>query len=426
MAKLCRLRGLYRAGTPPASIDSAPGMAVSNPPLSTEAHAVYGTAARQTGAPAAALRVDAAHEIGGRQPGMEAETPAAVPPDDEPEARQLQSQAAQLAAHLRDREKELDHREAQLNAHIARFEAEVRAVQLSLEEREAAVAAAEQLRLEDHQENCGNGAGRGEGVFAAGTAAGDRSLASLSAQEHELLDRERELRLREREVGRRLTRLALAQAAQEREKDLADERQAAAARASEQAEQMIAEYRLAAEELDRKRIAVERRATRVEQFQAALKRLRAELGRVQRETLENRLATEELWAQLSGAAPPATLSQSLARIRAKLSDQYRQANLELTEQKKDLEQLRAEIDAQRQKLIEHKSQFERWLAAHQEELKKQAARLVAREKYLEQKELRCGQESRRWQSERIKCQTQTRRLQAALRIRGNTRLTGSP
>ena len=53
--------------------------------------------------------------------GLEEGLPAISPPHDEAEAQQLQVQAAQLAAHLRNREKELDHREAQLNARTAQL-----------------------------------------------------------------------------------------------------------------------------------------------------------------------------------------------------------------------------------------------------------------------------------------------------------------
>ena len=154
-----------------------------------------------------------------------------------------------------------------------------------------------------------------------------------------MLQREQELAQREKEADRRLTRLAVAQAAQEKREGLAAEHHAAATRAAELAEQTAAEHRLAAAELDRKRSAVEQRAARVEQSQLALKRLRAEMGHVQRETLETRLATEELLGATLGAAPPATLSQSLGRIRAKLTEQYRQANLELAEQRKELERV---------------------------------------------------------------------------------------
>ena len=48
--------------------------------------------------------------------------PMPLPALEETAADQLRLQAAQLANHLRDRQRELDRREAELNAQIARFE----------------------------------------------------------------------------------------------------------------------------------------------------------------------------------------------------------------------------------------------------------------------------------------------------------------
>ena len=77
-----------------------------------------------------------------------------------------------------------------------------------------------------------------------------------------------------------------------------------------------------------------------------LEELRAELGRMHRETLEIRLATEELWVQVSGVAPPAVLTRSLGQIRARLADHYRLAGSELDEQKEELQTIRCELAEQ--------------------------------------------------------------------------------
>jgi DNA gyrase/topoisomerase IV subunit A len=107
---------------------------------------------------------------------------------------------------------------------------------------------------------------------------------------------------------------------------------------------------------------------------------------MQRETLEIRLSTEELWIELSGAAPPAALTQSLGRIRSKLAEEYRQANAELAEQRKELEEIRTQMTLQFEKLNERKQQFDRWVADRREELQQQASRLVAREQQIRHEE----------------------------------------
>ena len=59
------------------------------------------------------------------------------PPNVDLHNEQLKRQADQLAEYLRNRQKELDHREAQMNAEIAHLESDVRKTRLWLVEREA-------------------------------------------------------------------------------------------------------------------------------------------------------------------------------------------------------------------------------------------------------------------------------------------------
>jgi hypothetical protein len=162
--------------------------------------------------------------------------------------------------------------------------------------------------------------------------------------------------------------------------------------------------------LQQMRGAVERRAEHVDQCRAALLRLRDELGRMHRETLEIRLATEELWVQLAGAAPPAALVKSLGQIRSKLAQQYAQANAELAQQRRELEAIRSQLGTQHERLAEHKRRFDRWAAGRHQESQEQASRLIAREQQLRREEarLRC---------QFVHCQAERRTRQRELRRR---------
>jgi septal ring factor EnvC (AmiA/AmiB activator) len=133
-----------------------------------------------------------------------------------------------------------------------------------------------------------------------------------------------------------------------------------------------------------------------------------------RETLEIRLATEELWAQLSGAAPPAALTRSLGRIRTQLADQYRLANAELLEQKKELAAIRDQLAAQYEKLVGQKQQFERWADGRREETEQQASRLIAREQELSDAAARFTEQSRRWEIERREYEQEIRSMRLKL------------
>jgi len=152
-----------------------------------------------------------------------------------------------------------------------------------------------------------------------------------------------------------------------------------------------------------------------DECRASLLALRSELETMHRETLEIRLATEELWVQLSGSAPPAALVRSLTQIRAKLAEEYRRANEELARQKQQLEGIRRELSQQHARLVQQKRKLDRWAARRQEDIQQQAARLVAREEELQSQGADLSNLARRWQTEQLGYQQEIRRLRGQLR-----------
>ena len=383
---------------------------------------------RQSTELSATKRIDPPHEVEtpisesslGQQP------PAAKRVADEPAAEQIRLQADQLAGHLRGRQKELDHREAELNSRIARLESDARSARLWLSQREADLAsrgeelAKQQEELLHRQEEVEKRLAR---LAAAEAAQQRRESPALQADVGAATPRT--LAARQRQLDE--ARPAEAQAeTQKLHEQLLSQQRAFAEEAAAIREQMAAEHRQAMADLERSRQTVQRRADHVDRCRAALGQLRAELGRMHRETLEIRLATEELWVQLSGAAPPAALTRSLGRIRTKLADQYRQANAELADQRKELEAIRQQLIRQHETLVEQKRRFDSWAAGRQEECQQQASRLVAREQQLHCEELQLREQSRCWQAERIECQQELRRLRArACRARRECRLLRS-
>jgi chromosome segregation ATPase len=71
------------------------------------------------------------------QPVADEPSPAPQPIPDESADEQLRLEAAQLAAYFRGRQKELDHREAELNSRMARLESEERAARLGTGQRQS-------------------------------------------------------------------------------------------------------------------------------------------------------------------------------------------------------------------------------------------------------------------------------------------------
>src|SRR5258707_925684 len=89
---------------------------------------------------------------------------------------------------------------------------------------------------------------------------------------------------------------------------------------------------------------------------------------------------------MTGIAPPAALSQSLAQIRGKLAEQYRLERSEIAGEKKELEMLAERVDRERERVQQQKQELERWAANRQADIEGQAARLAAREQQLDRRQ----------------------------------------
>jgi hypothetical protein len=380
---------------------------------------------RGPGNEASPTRIDPAHERVSARDLIADEKPSTceVVPD-APSAERLRLQADQLAARLSSRQRDLDQREAELNSKIARWESEVRVARLWLSERETDLErrneelARLQQEAEEHPDLRRIKEADGRKQTSEPPAARN---AEIDRREAELRHLAETLTARQKQCDEAEERLAKAQAetAQLQEQLLRQQRafqdESAAAR-----EKMLAEHQRAMAELAHKRQVVERRAEEVDKSRATLKQLRNELGHMHRETLEIRLATEEVWVRLSGAAPPAALTQSLGRIRAKLAEQQHQAEAETAHERQELESIRSELTKQQATLVEQKRQFDQWVADRQKESGRQASRLIAREQQLHRQEIEHGEQSRAWQAERMKYEQELRRLRAELAAREQT------
>ena len=468
-------------------------------------------------------RIDASHQVGKGAKPTPAEKPISKKPpsvavaesdsnveeaaaDARKLSEQLRGQAAQLSAHLRDRQKGLDHRESLLNAQLAQLDGGTRSARLwfaerqeELEERRSELdeqqraarsrlarlataesvanrtlkdsddevlqreemlkrreaeldAKAEHLEAQaatqkEAQESLHAQRARTEEELQCerrkidtrrkaslelarqGLAALEKRRLTVEAdadklkqsshrpgqelldREKELLDRAEALDRREQEIKQAESLLAKAHGeTKSLREQLTQKRQQFDEEARCQRQRMVAEQRRGQAELDKKRRALERRTEHVDHCQAALREVRAELGRMHRETLEIRLATEELWAQLSATAPPAALTHSLGQIRARLADNYRLAGAGLDERKQELQTMQGELADQHEKLVRQKSQIEQWSARRQEEIQQQAARLVAREQELQQQQTQFETTSQQWDVQRLRYEQVIRKL----------------
>ena len=141
-----------------------------------------------------------------------------------------------------------------------------------------------------------------------------------------------------------------------------------------------------------------------------MEQTQTDVTRMHQESLEMRMVTEELWAQLAGRMAPATLTKSIATLRSKMADHYQLANAHLATQKQELTELGANLNTKYQSLNDQRQNLQQWVNRRNEEIEQQAARLVAREQELERQERQYKQQLTDWEAERLDHQEELRRL----------------
>jgi uncharacterized protein involved in exopolysaccharide biosynthesis len=178
---------------------------------------------------------------------------------------------------------------------------------------------------------------------------------------------------------------------------------------------IVAEQQVARSELQHRGQQLDQREAELDSRENAIEQLQAELRNTQREVLEMRLATEETWAQLSGALAPASLARSISQIRTKLADHYGSTLEEIAQRREQLESLRSGMAEQFAALESRRQELQAWAERRHTDIEQQASRLVAREQELDRQQQYYEQMESQWQVERTEYQSEVRRLLATIR-----------
>lgn len=239
----------------------------------------------------------------------------------------LQRQANELGARLEDRCRDLDQREAQLNTRSAEFDRELRAARLWISEKQVELREREE-RLEAEARALSQAVTRHATSTIPVAAKQEDGLSSHETTHSVLTEDDLNRRCEELKVVERRLRDARTQL-EECRVQLIEKRSEFDVQVSEQ-RKLLENYQNEIEsQLAEKREKIERQARTNEQIQIILQRCREEIERKHRETLQLRLATEELWVRMSDGVPSTTMLQSLSKIRSRLADEYREAEARL-------------------------------------------------------------------------------------------------
>jgi hypothetical protein len=232
------------------------------------------------------------------------------------------------------------------------------------------------------------------------------------AREQRLQQATAALEVRQQRLQQAGVFLAEAQAETEKlRQQLTEERRKVQGRARSERQLMAGQRQRDLAELEQKGEVLRRQAEQVERSQLALQQMREDLSSVHRETLQTRLATEELWAQLTqGSGSSGGPAGALAEVRAKLAEEYRQLNADLAQQKQGLLALRSQLAEQYQGLIRQRQEFQRWAAQRQEAIDRLSEEQAARQEQQDQRESELSASLLRWQRERLEHHQQATRL----------------
>jgi hypothetical protein len=273
--------------------------------------------------PISGTRVDAAHSLGD---ALVSGPPLADLPVAEAiveiihveGAVQLQSQADQLAAHLRQRQQEIDRREAQLNARLADFEKEVREARVWLAERNEALNERE-ARLEDSGSEGSGITDQGSGFRAAKS-----SRAGIQVSDDAGSNDQRSVGNGVPSGPRGVPPPTAAQT------ETAPPACNPAAEAQNQLEgrsgKVAAAWRM--DDLDRR--------------EAELEKFREKVSQMHREALQLRLAAEEAQAELRAALGVERADEAVALGHRRLARYFQDETAKLTRLRNELEWLRSE------------------------------------------------------------------------------------
>ncbi len=141
---------------------------------------------------------------------------------------------------------------------------------------------------------------------------------------------------------------------------------------------------------------LQQRNEKLDQQATAVQAIRDQVLELHRESLEMRLAMEELWGQVSGRISSAEVTQLLSSLRRRLSDNYKLVRSSLAEERQVMEKLVLRLDEKQQQLVAQREQLLGWQKRREEEIEEQAARLVAREQELDREHHKLQRLMRQW------------------------------
>lgn len=335
---------------------------------------------------------------------------AATPSLDPTVIDQVQRQSAELGERLQQRQRELDRREATFQAQVAQLENELRSARLLQQElqhelldRQRSVARREeQLDRETADLLHAESTQLAEASQQSAVASQLNADAKLTAEQWRR--RIAELDRGERQLKSQLADVAFKQQTLDQQREQLMEEYAQ--REQRQRDQRESDTK----RLDAELVRLRTRQEEVERRAISVRQLHHDTCQTYRETIELRIATEQIWAEMSGKISTAELTRRLATWRKKLMDQYALASESLEQQKSENLTLLHRLEEQAESLKRTRDELRQWMSRRQQELIEEADKLLSRERELDREQANMRHLEQQWSDQKASYEQEIRRL----------------
>jgi hypothetical protein len=298
------------------------------------------------------------------------------------EAAKIERHAFDLSRQLQTQQSDLDQREAEFHAHLGQAEHELRVARLAASERAAQLAERE-IELDRCEREAK--AVLAKAMSQPNPVAADSHFAAAEsqqqAQELKLTRESWRKRLREVEQSELQLQSQIAQISFQR-RQMQQQQQENDEQFSQLITKIQTERRDEQARFEKQLLRLREREELVDRRELAVEQLHNDVTRMYREAIELRLCTEEQWAELTESASETELQVTRAEMRRKLMEQYQLAEQRIQDERQEVEALLAQLESHRTKIDEQRSELRGWAMKRNEEIERDAARLVEREQEL--------------------------------------------
>ncbi len=359
-------------------------------------------------------RVDQAHSLGSKpRAAVDELAPlhALAGRGNQLSADHLELHAAQLATRLLDTERQLDRRESEFHAQLARWENELRSQRLKAHERELTLLNREQA-LDEKQRQVED---KLKDLVAAEASIDRHSELAIASDLHDQreelasIKQQWQLRLQDLDQEERRLQSLFEDLAEQRRKTLEDRTRLAATREEDRLK-LEQERGTARVRLDEEWARVQREEEKLQRKHEAVRQMHHDLSRVSREAIEAQLCAEELRASFSTSESESEVMRVLAQLKRKLADEFQLAQQSLSDEKSEVEARLHELKVSAAHHSAQRSELQSWFQRRQDELAVQSSTLVAKERAWADQEanFRCAQQY--WDEQRQSYELEIRRL----------------